>query len=133
MADTLVKLTAPSNPGSSYALYKQTGEKVPAEFTWEEATSSLRIVADSAGSYKLVVFYPGMTRTYNILVGETLNDGSLSYFGSIGPEGPKGDPGEKGDPGAPGAPGADGADGFGTKSQYDDIIARLVALETPAP
>ena len=54
-----------------------------------------------------------------------------------GPQGPKGD---KGDPGADGAkgakgdkgdPGADGADGFGTEAQYNDIIARLEALETP--
>src|SRR5690625_4526998 len=54
--------------------------------------------------------------------------------------GPKGDKGDKGDPGADGAkgakgdkgdPGADGADGFGTEAQYNDIIARLEALETP--
>ena len=57
--------------------------------------------------------------------------------GDPGPQGPKGD---KGDPGADGAkgakgdkgdPGADGADGFGTEAQYNDIIARLEALETP--
>ena len=58
-------------------------------------------------------------------------------------QGPKGDKGDKGDPGTPGAdgakgakgdtgaPGADGADGFGTEAQYNDIIARLEALETP--
>ena len=57
--------------------------------------------------------------------------------------GPKGDKGDKGDPGAdgakgakgdkgdPGTPGADGADGFGTEAQYNDIIARLEALEAP--
>lgn len=28
-----------------------------------------------------------------------------------------------------GDPGADGADGFGTEAQYNDIIARLTALE----
>ena len=55
-----------------------------------------------------------------------------------GPAGPKGDPGTpgadgaKGDKGDPGTPGADGADGFGTEAQYNDIIARLDALETPA-
>ncbi|MCM3110038.1 hypothetical protein [Lederbergia lenta] len=31
--------------------------------------------------------------------------------------------------GEPGSPGKDGADGFGTKAQYDDIIARLSDLE----
>ena len=61
-----------------------------------------------------------------------------------GPEGPQGPKGDKGDPGADGPegpqgpkgdkgdPGADGADGFGTEAQYNDIIARLEALETPA-
>lgn len=43
--------------------------------------------------------------------------------------GPKGDPGPQGPPGPKGDPGAKGADGFGTKAQYDDIIARLTALE----
>ena len=55
--------------------------------------------------------------------------------------GPKGDKGDKGDPGADGAkgakgdkgdPGTPGADGFGTEAQYNDIIARLEALETAA-
>ena len=46
--------------------------------------------------------------------------------GADGPEGPQGPKGDKGDPGA------DGADGFGTEAQYNDIIARLEALETPA-
>ena len=58
-------------------------------------------------------------------------------------QGPKGDKGDKGDPGTPGADGAKGAkgdkgdtgapgaDGFGTETQYNDIIARLEALETP--
>ena len=51
--------------------------------------------------------------------------------------GPKGDKGDKGDPGADGAKGAKGdkgdpgADGFGTEAQYNDIIARLEALENP--
>ena len=51
--------------------------------------------------------------------------------------GPKGDKGDKGDPGADGAKGAKGdkgdpgADGFGTEAQYNDIIARLEALEAP--
>ena len=54
-----------------------------------------------------------------------------------GDKGDKGDPGDegpqgpKGDKGDPGTPGADGADGFGTEAQYNDIIARLEALETP--
>ena len=62
-------------------------------------------------------------------------------------QGPKGDKGDQGDPGTPGAdgakgdkgdkgdqgdPGTPGANGFGTEAQYNDIIARLEALETPA-
>lgn len=43
----------------------------------------------------------------------------------------KGDTGAAGKDGAKGAPGADGADGFGTEEQYNDIISRLEALETP--
>lgn len=43
-----------------------------------------------------------------------------SLQGPEGPQGPKGDTG---------AAGADGADGFGTEAQYNDIIARLEALE----
>lgn len=74
--------------------------------------------------------------------------------GPEGPQGPKGDPGEpgpkgdKGDPGDQGPAGTDGsqgpkgdkgdtgeqgpagADGFGTEAQYNDIIARLEALES---
>ncbi|MGE7020418.1 hypothetical protein [Solibacillus cecembensis] len=40
--------------------------------------------------------------------------------------GPKGDPGVAGK----GTTGANGKDGFGTETQYNDIIARLEALET---
>ena len=58
-----------------------------------------------------------------------LTPGPAGPAGADGAQGPKGD---KGDAGAPGAPGADGADGFGTEAQYDDIIARLEALEGAA-
>ncbi|MEX5835891.1 hypothetical protein D070_13215 [Bacillus velezensis] len=46
-----------------------------------------------------------------------------------GTAGPKGDKGDTGPQGPKGDPGPKGADGFGTKAQYDDIIARLKALE----
>ncbi|MDN6637509.1 MAG: hypothetical protein L0L05_04070 [Yaniella sp.] len=54
--------------------------------------------------------------------------------GADGKDGAKGDPGADGKDGAKGgtgAAGADGADGFGTEAQYNDIIDRLEALETP--
>ena len=52
--------------------------------------------------------------------------------GDTGPQGPEGPAGPEGPKGDPGADGADGADGFGTEAQYNDIIARLDALETAA-
>lgn len=52
--------------------------------------------------------------------------------GDPGDPGPKGDPGEQGNPGPKGDPGDDGEDGFGTEEQYNEIIARLEALESPA-
>lgn len=58
--------------------------------------------------------------------------------GEQGPEGPRGPAGAdgadgaKGDPGAKGDKGDPGADGFGTEAQYNDIIARLEALEGAA-
>ena len=77
----------------------------------------------------------------NFIDGEILKAGELNHIedGIVNVEltpGPKGDRGEKGDTGAPGkdgakgAAGANGKDGFGTEAQYNDIIARLDALET---
>ncbi|GIN93322.1 hypothetical protein J22TS1_43730 [Siminovitchia terrae] len=37
--------------------------------------------------------------------------------------------GPKGDPGAKGADGKDGKDGFPTQQQWDDLVARVTALE----
>lgn len=64
-------------------------------------------------------------------------------------QGPKGDKGDKGEPGTPGAngldgadgadgapgakgdPGEKGADGFPTEVQWNDLVARVEALENP--
>ena len=60
--------------------------------------------------------------------------------GEKGAKGDKGDPGEQGPPGADGKdgakgdkgePGADGKDGFPTEAQWNDLVARVEALETP--
>src|SRR5690625_758697 len=51
-----------------------------------------------------------------------------SLKGERGPEGPQGPAGAVGEQGPAGS---DGADGFGTEAQYNDIIARLEALENP--
>ena len=59
--------------------------------------------------------------------------------GEKGAKGDKGDPGEQGPPGADGKdgakgdkgePGADGKDGFPTEAQWNDLVARVEALET---
>src|SRR5690625_4712529 len=54
--------------------------------------------------------------------------------GPEGPERPQGEPGPKGDkcdPGDQGPLGADGADGFPSEAQWNDLVARVEALETP--
>lgn len=55
--------------------------------------------------------------------------GAKGAKGDTGEQGPQGDPGAKGAKGDTGAQGPAGADGFGTEAQYNDIIARLEALE----
>ena len=51
--------------------------------------------------------------------------------GPQGEPGPKGDPGEKGDPGTPGTKGDKGEPGFPTEEQWNALVARVDALETP--
>ena len=54
--------------------------------------------------------------------------------GPQGEPGPKGDPGEKGDKGDPGTPGTKGdkgEPGFPTEEQWNALVARVDALETP--
>lgn len=58
--------------------------------------------------------------------------GAKGAKGDPGAAGPKGDPGAKGDTGATGPKGDPGADGFGTEVQYNELVARIEALETPA-
>ena len=51
-----------------------------------------------------------------------------------GPKGDKGDPGEpgsKGDKGNPGSKGDKGDPGFPTEEQWNALVARVEALETP--
>ena len=51
--------------------------------------------------------------------------------GPEGPEGPQGPPGADGNDGAKGAKGDKGDDGFPTEAQWNDLVARVEALETP--
>ena len=66
--------------------------------------------------------------------------GEAGAKGDTGAKGAKGDKGDtgaagaagaKGDTGAQGPAGADGADGFPTEEQWNELVARVDALETP--
>ena len=52
--------------------------------------------------------------------------------GDPGEPGPKGDKGETGPAGTDGAKGAKGEPGFPTEEQWNALVARVDALETPA-
>ena len=52
--------------------------------------------------------------------------------GEPGPKGDPGDKGDKGDPGTPGTKGDKGEPGFPTEEQWNALVARVEALETPA-
>lgn len=54
-------------------------------------------------------------------------NGTWNLQGNL--RGPQGERGPEGPQGEQGPAGADGQDGFGTEAQYNDIIARLEALE----
>ena len=69
---------------------------------------------------------PGKS-AYEIAVEHGFEGSEEEWLESL--KGEKGDKGDKGDRGEQGLPGKDGADGFGTEAQYNDIIARLEALE----
>lgn len=60
-----------------------------------------------------------------------VNEWLESLKGERGEQGLPGPAGEDGAQGPPGKDGTNGADGFGTEAQYNDIIARLEALENP--
>lgn len=57
--------------------------------------------------------------------------GEQGLQGEQGPQGEQGLQGPQGPAGTNGTDGVNGADGFGTEAQYNDIIARLEALENP--
>lgn len=77
--------------------------------------------------------------TGHVLTEQDLHDildvaGEPGPKGDTGAKGAKGDTGTqgaKGDPGADGAKGDPGADGFGTEAQYNELVARIEALESP--
>lgn len=58
------------------------------------------------------------------------NPGEQGPPGTDGARGPKGDKGDTGDQGPKGDKGDTGAAGFPTESQWNDLVARVEALET---
>lgn len=92
--------------------------------------------ADGKSAYAIAVengFVGDETAWLASLKGATGATGPAGTNGTNGATGPQGPPGTNGAPGAkgdPGVAGPPGPAGFGTEAQYNDIIARLVALET---
>lgn len=69
---------------------------------------------------------------YDIAVEEGFEGTVQEWLESLkGPKGDTGSPGQDGSPGAKGDPGEPGADGFPSESQWNELIARVEALETP--
>lgn len=64
--------------------------------------------------------------------GEKGDTGAAGAAGAKGEKGDTGAAGAKGDKGEKGDTGAAGKDGFGTKTEYDALVARIEALETAA-
>src|SRR5699024_4825050 len=68
------------------------------------------------------------------LQGEQGEQGPQGPEGPVGPEGPQGPAGADGADGAKGDkgdPGTPGADGFPSETQWNDLVARVEALEAP--
>lgn len=81
-----------------------------------------------------------LNRIENGIANVELTPGPEGPPGEKGAKGDKGEPGEQGPPGADGKdgakgdkgePGTDGKDGFPTEEQWNDLVARVEALETP--
>ena len=65
------------------------------------------------------------------VVAEPGPKGDKGDTGEPGPAGAKGAKGDKGEPGAAGAKGDKGEPGFPTEEQWNALVARVEALETP--
>lgn len=68
-------------------------------------------------------------RTLPEVLADGGGEGPPGPEGPEGPQGPEGPAGSDGADGAPGADGQDGADGFPTETQWNDLVARVTALE----
>ncbi len=66
------------------------------------------------------------------IAGVELTPGPQGPQGDAGPAGPEGPEGPQGPQGDAGPAGSDGADGFPTEAQWNDLVARVEALEAEA-
>lgn len=64
-------------------------------------------------------------------VGQPGPQGPQGEPGKDGERGPQGEPGEPGPKGDKGEPGEPGADGFPTEAQWNELVSRVEALESP--
>ena len=88
--------------------------------------------ADGKSAYEIAVdngFEGDVEAWLESLKGEKGDKGDAGLQGPQGEQGPPGVDGKDGGQGPKGDTGEKGADGFGTEAQYNDIIARLEALE----
>lgn len=132
-ADTEITVTLKNNPVWSV----EAGEDLSAGTYVEIGTGGVLVASDGEGIGYVSeeVAEGGLAKLVRKASGGEGTQGPAGPEGPQGPKGDKGDPGIQGDPGPEGAkgdkgdPGTDGTDGFGTEAQYNDIIARLEALE----
>lgn len=97
--------------GSSKMIELQKGSThIQWKYTDEEEWKDLIAIADLKGAK-----------------GDTGAKGAKGDTGAQGLQGIQGEKGEKGDTGAK------GADGWGTKAEYDALVARIEALENATP
>ncbi|GGN64298.1 collagen-like triple helix repeat-containing protein [Oceanobacillus indicireducens] len=66
--------------------------------------------------------------TGHVITEEDVHD-LIDVAGKEGPQGPKGDTGAKGAKGDKGDKGEPGADGFPSETQWNELVARVEALE----
>jgi hypothetical protein len=130
MAETEVTVTIRNNP----IWQVEAGEDIGAGSYVEVGAGGVIVASDDTGiGYVAESVNAGgiakLVRQASGGSGERGPQGPPGEQGPPGDPGPQGEPGAQGDPGEQGPPGADGADGFGTEAQYNDIIARLDALE----
>lgn len=73
--------------------------------------------------------YKNSNGTWAVEINLKGDQGSPGKNGSDGEQGPSGEDGADGKQGPAGSDGKDGADGFPTEEQWDDLVAKVDALE----